>query len=291
MADDAIRPPRAWPVLAAAAIVSALLAAVLTVGFSTSGGDDDAVPDALSEPLSTSPGLTPSDGSEPPPDARLLPNVRSLKPTNISIEQVGSRRSLRFDGTLANVGVGPLEVVPDEEVPCPSGQRHVSQAIYQDADADGLFDATVDRTKTFRAAGCLLFHPEHTHWHLDASASYVLAATDGFVVVAQNKVSFCLRDNKRVPGAATAAAKATYGKCARDRLQGISIGWADVYKSDLAGQELKLPRTMSDGVYCLRVKADPLDLLVETNEGDNGSVSAIRIDGPNVAPAPQESCA
>jgi hypothetical protein len=111
------------------------------------------------------------------------------------------------------------------------------------------------------------------------------------VVVEQDKVSFCLRDNERVPDVdAPARPDKGYGKCARDRIQGISVGWADVYDASLPGQELKLPRAMPDGVYCLRVRADPLDLLLESVEDDNDVVRAITITGARVGPATPESC-
>ena len=289
MTDTGTRPPRPWLVLSGAAIAAALLATSLTVGFSTSG--DDATSETAGDPT-PSPTPTPEASESAPVDPRLLPNMRSLQPRNVSIERSGGRSSLRFDGTLANVGVGPLEVVPDKKKPCPPGQRHASQRIYQDGNEDGRFAVGVDRRKTRRPAGCLLFHPEHTHWHLDASARYALTvAEDDAVVVEQNKVSFCLRDNVRVPGVDAPARDGNgYGECARDRVQGISIGWADVYDASLPGQELELPRTMPDGVYCLRVEADPLDLILESVEDDNAVVRAITITGAVVGPATPESC-
>ncbi len=287
MADDWARSPWPWLAISMAAIGGALLAAVLTVRFSTSG-EDDAVPESAGD---TAPTTTPS-ATESPPDPRLLPNMQALTPRNIAIERSGSGRSLRFDGTLANVGVGPLEVVPDTKRPCPRGQRHASQGIYQDGNGNARFDAAVDRQKALRPAGCLLFHPDHTHWHLDASARYALTvAEDDEVVVEQDKVSFCLRDNERVAGVAAPRRKGSgYGKCARDRIQGISSGWADVYDASLPGQELKLPRAMPDGVYCLRVDADPLGILLESVEDDNAAVRAITITGRQVGPATPESC-
>lgn len=268
-----------------AALAAALLAAGVTAGFSASR--DDATPDSSAAAATPTAVTTPSE----PTDRGLLPNLRSLTPANIVIERDGNLRLLRFDGTLANVGVGPLEVVPDEQQACPPGQRHMAQSIYQDGDDDGRFDSLADRQKALRPAGCMLFHPEHAHWHLDASARYALtSAADGAVVVDQPKVSFCLRDNRRVPGVDAPRGNSAYGKCARDRIQGISVGWADIYKADLPGQVLELPRAMPDGVYCLQVSADPLDLLVESDEEDNGSARAIEITGARVRAAPPETC-
>ena len=44
--------------------------------------------------------------------ALLLPNMRSLKPTDLRIEVVGNERRLRFAASLANFGAGPLLVLP-----------------------------------------------------------------------------------------------------------------------------------------------------------------------------------
>ena len=189
------------------------------------------------------------------------------------------------------MGVGPVEVVPDEKRPCPRGQRHAAQSIYQDGDGNGRFDADADRETVLRPAGCMLFHPQHTHWHLDASASYTLiAAVDDTVVVEQDKVSFCLRDNQRVPGVQPPGGSKTYGECDRNRVQGISVGWSDIYDASLPGQELELPRAMPDGLYCLVVAAYPLDLFTETVEDDNASAQAIRITGARVRTAAPETC-
>jgi hypothetical protein len=268
-----------------AALVAAALAAGVTAGFS---GDDDRA-DTMSAAAT---GSTQAPAGPELLDRALLPNMRSLPATNISMQGTGDDREVRFDGILANVGPGPLEVVPDESRPCPIGQRFMAQSVYQDEDENDRFDRAADRLKALRPAGCMLFHLEHTHWHLDASARYWLtSAADGEVVVDQPKVSFCLRDSeKMVPGVANAPARIAYGKCARDRRQGISVGWQDVYEADLPGQVLELPDALPSGVYCLRIAADPLELIEESDEGDNASVTAVRITGPRLRPAPASAC-
>jgi hypothetical protein len=221
----------------------------------------------------------------------LLPNVRSLLPRNISVRTERGRRVLRFDATLANTGTGPLELVPQPARRCPAGQRHAAQRVYQDADGDTRYDRAADRRSVLVPSGCMLFHRAHEHWHLDASARYALTGTDPTqVFVAQDKVSFCLRDNRRVTEEKVPVHRRAYGDCARDRVQGITAGWADVYRARLPGQALRLPASVGDGVYCLRVRADPLDVLVESVEDDNEVVRAIRITGMTVTPGPPRSC-
>ena len=48
----------------------------------------------------------------PQPAPLLLPNMRSLSASDLQIEVVGSTRRLRFAASLANVGPGPLYLLP-----------------------------------------------------------------------------------------------------------------------------------------------------------------------------------
>ena len=219
----------------------------------------------------------------------LLPNVQVLPASNVLIDTDGPGRLLRFDSTLVNVGQGPFEVLPDPLTRCPPGQRHVSQVIYQDADSDGRFDRAVDRARTGVASGCMLFHPGHDHWHVDATAAYTLTPTSSTEALTQRaKVSFCLRDSDRLRDGEGAPKQ--YRECARDRRQGISTGWTDLYDNTLDGQTLRLPPGVGDGDYCLRLRADPFDLFRESDEGDNDSAVVVRLRG-DLATLPALSCA
>jgi hypothetical protein len=231
-----------------------------------------------------------SPGAKP---IALLPNLRSLPAAPARIETAAGERRLRFAASFSNVGNGPLELLPDGATSCPAGQRHVVQAIYQDGDGDGVFRAGRDRRKSTTPAGCMLFHPTHKHWHFDATARYVLTRPGSAApIAAQDKVSFCVRDSRPLPTQARRApgAKRTYGDCARDRRQGLSIGWYDHYRATLPGQSLTLPGGLPDGTYCLHTEADPNGLLRESREDDNGAASAVRIAGTAVSVARGANC-
>jgi hypothetical protein len=110
-------------------------------------------------------------------------------------------------------------------------------------------------------------------------ASYSLRrAGSSQVLVSRDKVSFCLRDNYRVPRQRVDARR-HFGRCSRNSQQGISPGWVDLYKADLSGQWLRLPANVGSDVLCLDLKADPLGRLVETDETDNATSVAFRVDG------------
>jgi hypothetical protein len=217
--------------------------------------------------------------------------VRSLPAGELSIETTADGRLLRFSATLANDGPGPAEVVPDDSRVCPDGQHHAVQRLYLDGDGDGRFERAVDTETRTRPAGCMLSHPDHDHWHFDAMARYALTPVGSATPVAENnKVSFCLRDNIAVPGAA-GSAPAHYGECETNlSVQGISPGWADVYTARLADQHLPLPDGLADGTYCLHTEADPLRRVQEIDDTDNAAVLAVQISGTSVAALAESSC-
>jgi hypothetical protein len=62
-------------------------------------------------------------------------------------------------------------------------------------------------------------------------ASYSLRrAGSSRVLVSRDKVSFCLRDNYKVPAQRVVVPRRHFGRCSRNSQQGISPGWVDLYK-------------------------------------------------------------
>jgi hypothetical protein len=69
-----------------------------------------------STPSATQSAPTPSPTrTVPQPPPLLLPNMRSLSASDLQIEVVGNTRRLRFAASLANVGRGPLLLLPRGE--------------------------------------------------------------------------------------------------------------------------------------------------------------------------------
>ena len=219
--------------------------------------------------------------------AKLLkPNLMVLKASDLYIQRTGSGRYLRFESALGNIGRGPIEVRPNRARRCPRGQHHATQVIYRDVDGSRRFRRSVDTKVGRRSAGCMIFHPAHDHWHFEAASRYKLyepGRRRDIVRVAQRKMSFCLRDSERAPQRYGSFRQPEYyGACAKHSPQGISPGWVDVYQSFLAGQALKLPRKARNGLYCLAIKVDPQNQLVESNNKDNTSVRAFRLEGDRI---------
>jgi hypothetical protein len=217
--------------------------------------------------------------------------MRSLSASDLQIEVAGSTRRLRFAASLANVGPGPLFLLPRGRGGCTGGQHEAVQVLHRDGNRDGKFQRAHDREGSRRLTGCMLRHPDRKHWHFDAMASYSLRrAGSSRVVVSRDKVSFCLRDNYQVPGQRVVVPRRHFGRCSRNSQQGISPGWVDLYKADLSGQWLRLPANVGSDVLCLDLKADPLGRLVEADEADNATSVAFRIDGTRVRKANPGAC-
>jgi hypothetical protein len=242
---------------------------------------------------STQPSPTSTSASPTPPGpALLMPNMRSLKPTDLQIEVVGNERRLRFAASLANFGPGPLLVLPQGRSKCPRGQHPAMQVVHRDANSDGAFQLKRDKAELRRDVGCMLHHPGHKHWHYDAMARYSLRPPGSDeALVARNKVSFCLRDNRRVRVPAQMQVARQFRRCTRSSQgQGVSPGWTDLYKADLNGQWLRLPKGVDGDVLCLDLEADPRGQLIETNEMDNATSIAIRVDGTKVRTVNSAPC-
>ena len=217
--------------------------------------------------------------------------MRSLDPGNLQIEQVGSVRRLRFAASLANLGPGPLLLRPRHGAGCPRLQHPSVQVIHHDKNEDEVFQRRRDNVTQRRKAGCMLDHPTHDHWHFDAMAAYALRRPGSAkALVSRDKVSFCLRDNERIPNQRVVVRREHFGECTRHGRQGISPGWIDIYQADLDGQWLRVPRGVGAEMLCLDLIADPHGLLVETDESDNGTSIGIRLRGSDVRRVPSSSC-
>ncbi|MGH2629231.1 MAG: lysyl oxidase family protein [Actinomycetota bacterium] len=223
----------------------------------------------------------------------LLPDVIVQPIRDLRLQKSEGVKLLRFSSIIGNAGAGVVELQPDPpsrsaENDCdrdgdPLNDRKAFQRIFGDTDGDGVFTRGVDTLLDKRFAGCSVFHPAHDHWHFEEFARYRLVKPKtGRVVASSEKVSFCVRDSIRF-GAALPGSPfgAHYGSCTQDSVTGLSVGWADYYGWTLPGQELNV-RGLRDGRYCLRNDADPGDRLDESDEGNNGRSTLVRIRGPRV---------
>ena len=222
----------------------------------------------------------------------LLPDLVVETPDQIVLQRAtGTKKTfLRFSHTTANIGRGPLEIYPDlsTETCGDEGNRGrvAYQAIFQDSDADGgpdaVFDPKDDTETVAEPVGCMIFHDIHNHYHFEDFALYELyRMKSGQLRETSDKVSFCVVDilnpHPDLPGA---PAQGVYGfeNCdADDGTHGISVGWADIYNADTAGQEFDVS-DRSPGRYCLVARTDPADRLDEVaSGGEDNNAQAVQI--------------
>lgn len=144
------------------------------------------------------------------------------------VGDVGTRRLLAFNAVTANIGTADLDLGP---VP-PAG---VSSAIFE-------------------------WSPCHMHHHVIGYATFELRDASDAIVLVGDKKAFCLEDDQQItPGAQK------HFSCV---LQGITVGWADVYARDLPCQWIDVTGVPS-GTYTLRVEIDPNAMFPDSNRANN----------------------
>jgi hypothetical protein len=213
---------------------------------------------------------------------RLLPDLRTLQPTDIEVRRFASgRRILRLANTVYNSGQGPLELV-------------------------GQFNRLTQRTQVYQRiyapdgppldwyVGEFVWHFGHTHWHFEDFALYQLwqltpAGERQWVVASSAKLSYCLIDTDIIEDHAGVNPRRQYFGCGR-QLQGLSVGWGDKYDSFLDGQSLDITG-LADGVYALVSTANPWSNIVESDYDNNATAVYLDIsdDKAAIVPSPELS--
>jgi len=208
----------------------------------------------------------------------LLPDLRVMTPSDIGL--VGTRADgtlrLKFTTVIYNAGDGPVEV----RGTAIEGDVYEVRQYFHGADLEPSEGPTV---------GLLAFEHRHGHLHLGGFARYELWALDDDMapveVVAVNpKVGFCLMDNLLVdPG--TAPEEPVYFDCEAE-VQGVSVGYGDIYVADLFEQDLNVSH-VAPGLYRLVNTANPDGIIQERDSANNSAHvdielydAAVRVLGP-----------
>jgi Lysyl oxidase len=230
---------------------------------------------------------------------RLLPDLITLKAQDIYLQRDPPTLRLRFDNTVANRGKGPLEIFPEEgpAAECnpggaPEEGRFADQRVFfdnPDGDSDGYFEREDDSASVSSRVGCMRFHPQHDHWHLDDFARYELRSEPrGRLVGVSTKVGFCVWDGRQPAGLAELPGHPRYSYypvdpsnpgptgCTSTTTNGLSIGFADIYTAGTQGQAINITG-IRRGRYCLIAEADPENRLEELNNQNNSRQSLLRI--------------
>ena len=108
---------------------------------------------------------------------------------------------------------------------------------------------------------------------LNFSRYKLVRSKNGRTMARSRKISFCIVDTDhrfaRLPGSpAHSYYPAGSPDCDRDSIDGLSIGWTDTYRYGLPGQQLNVTG-LRRGRYCLVSRADPANLLRESDNSNN----------------------
>jgi len=179
---------------------------------------------------------------------------------------------MRFDGYVANnTGGGELEVRASN--PNAAGVMQ-NAAQYKNGQALPVRPGFVVVYET--ADG-------HDHYHLKNAAEYTLWTADQGAQVAlaqKTEAGFCLEDSTRFAGTApkkysagSGADPAASAFCRKDDplIMGISPGWRDDYGAYLSYQWVDIS-DVQPGRYSLASRVDPLNVIHERDESNNGYV-------------------
>ena len=215
----------------------------------------------------------------------LLPDLDQEMPAKlqVTVDQSGAipRYHLGFDSAVDNRGAGPLII---------SGHRDSQDQ--PEMVADQTIQLSDGSTRTVPDVGRLryVYSEDHDHWHYLGFDHYELRRAGDYALVAPDqKTGFCLGDRYQTdPGTQLPGepAQAYYtGYCGRTHtellslVEGISVGYGDVYFANLEGQFVDLTGVPAGEYYLVhRVNADRK--LRESDYANDGASLRVALTWP-----------
>jgi hypothetical protein len=212
----------------------------------------------------------------------LLPDLDQRPPLAVSVRLGGPPNHhplLVFTSSVENVGYGPLLV---------EGGRATLRA--RTMRATQLVQVRGGGVRRIKGVGRLRYNvsPSHSHWHLQPFEQYELRTLDGAQIVRDHKSGFCLTSDHQspLPTLGPAASRPPKGSdCARNRprtkrlLEGIAVGWGDIYIPAKEGQAVDLVG-YTPGDYDLVHRVNVGRVLREANYANDASSVRIRLTAP-----------
>jgi hypothetical protein len=238
--------------------------------------------------LPATPAATPVLPCRDPAQHLVCPDLTMPPASAFVVQRTGRGRSLlRMDNYLVNVGPGRLQF---------RGRRNGRYTM----EALQVVDRSGGRPPiTFHTGATLTWKyvdgRRGNFWKFRNAARFELWAMNGRgyrtrYLTRGPKLDYCLRDLFQRRAGATVPAGARFGPCSQDLgattvTLGVSIGWADGYPADYPDNWIDV--TGRHGCFVIIQRADPLNHVMETSEGDNVSVKVLRLPyrpGPTGCP-------
>jgi hypothetical protein len=222
---------------------------------------------------------------EPALGSDLLPDLDQEMPANLQVttDQSGAipRFHLGFDSAVDNRGAGPLVI---------SGHR--ASQDQPEMVADQVVQESDGSTRTIADIGRLryVYSADHQHWHYLGFDHYELRrAADYKFMAPDQKTGFCLGDRydtdstTQLPGEPAQPYYTDY--CGRmhtellSLVEGISVGYGDVYYANLEGQFVDLTGVPAGEYYVVhRVNANRA--LAESDYSNDAASVLIQLSWP-----------
>ncbi len=200
----------------------------------------------------------------PPTSGGLYPDLQTVVPTHLGIQNQQQRTILRFSNGIANTGEGPWRMRPDF-------QGAVTNGVQEILDANGNI-AHEEVVSTYE------FHPAHNHWHIGDVALFEIreGSPTGPVVGGNSiKVTFCLIDWYKLDDNSPTTER-TFFDCYTS-YQGISVGWVDQYHQSTVGQQLDLTG-VAPGHYYLVSTSNPEGIFLESDYTNNTAWTSFNLN-------------
>jgi len=203
--------------------------------------------------------------------ALLCPNLRIGPPSDLYLQDAGSRQLLRATSDVRSRGRGPMELRSRRDGP---RTMRVNQRIYRAG--GGHIDVRSRATLRFADVGEYF---GGSYWKVHELARFELRRATpggrlGRVVRVGPKLNYCLRDLERTRPGRHSPDNPHYPGCNQNPDQrrvtlGTSVGWSDIYPADYDKQWIDV--TGLRGCFAFTMTVDPRHLLLESNEHDNTS--------------------
>lgn len=220
----------------------------------------------------------------------MLPDLLTVVPQQLGLQNVKQDEILRFSNGIANLGAGPLWVEPAADGEYDLNTNPPAYQVFSDGSANIPQDAvppasSVDGYLGRYEIGTFDFHPEHNHWHIAAVADYRVCSKQSFEDAKKlnkppgecdpigdpaEKVTFCLIDwTKLGDNSPVSDDTRAFWDCYTG-FQGITPGWVDQYHHSLPDQGVDITDA-PDGTYYLVSTSNPDDIFFEEDESNNSS--------------------
>jgi hypothetical protein len=213
-------------------------------------------------------------------------------PHDPDFPQLEGRKLLKFAVITLNLGRGPAEIIAERSATDATDWR-----AYEDFyDAHGtLLGSVADPGVQFYYAG-----DGHNHWHVRDFDDYDLLDATGTRVARAEKHGYCMEDDTTydpvqgrpwVEPAPVYTEDASCGEEQPDALtivHGLAPGWGDTYPTSLPDQAIDITG-LPDGEYTVRVHADAVGAVKESDERNNVAEVKVRIRGDAVHVVPGSS--